>query len=183
MSDIRPPEPEVHADQLPIAAPTYRKVGEGEAVLPTQHVTEPPREAGEMHFIRRPVWEGLERCVTRLREPDPFYSSWTSFCLGLGFSALVGFFTVLTTSSQATPHTAALELLGGLAVVTFFLAWMIHRIELRERRNRVSQVSALEEEMEACRRYMVADEIQREGVPVTLPSPVGTSASDLRSGR
>lgn len=125
--------------------------------LPQQQVTEPPSEAGELHYIRRPAWESLERCVARLRESDSFNASWASAAAGVSVTAVIGFLTVLTTSSHNQPHSVALTFLGLLAVMAAVVAMIAYQLEKRTRESRVSHLGALKEEMAAAKRYMVKD--------------------------
>jgi len=117
--------------------------------------TEPPLPEYQAHWwIRRMDWEALKRCVARLREGDTFHASWTSGLAGASVSAAIGFVTVLFTSSHRTPHSAALELLGLIVVFSALGALFMYRSEKRDRRNRVSHLDALKEEMGAMEHYM-----------------------------
>jgi ABC-type Fe3+-siderophore transport system permease subunit len=110
-----------------------------------------------MHFIRRPQWESLERCVERVKEADTFNASWVSGAIGVSVTAVIGFVTVLLTSSHKEPHSVGLTFLALLAVAGAAVAIIVYKIEDKARKLRVSHLDALKEEMAAAKHYMVDD--------------------------
>ena len=121
--------------------------------LPQQSVTQPPPEAGEMHYIRRSQWEALERCVGRVKEEDTFNASLASVFGGASIAALISFITV----ASASPHAFTLAFLGIITVLAGIMTGVVYYVEKRARENRVSHLDALREEMDAAKHYMVDD--------------------------
>jgi hypothetical protein len=124
--------------------------------IPSPYFEPASPESAAYRSLRRMDWESLQRCVDRLREGDTFNASWTSGLIGVAATALIGLVTILLTSSS--PPTNALIVLGTLTVMATLSAFLVFKVEERSRKERVSHLDALKEEMAAMERYMTSPE-------------------------
>lgn len=133
-------------DQTPTITPQYQ-LAPG---MPQPYI-EPPSPQSQAHrWIRRMDWESLNRCVDRIKEGDTFNASWTSALGGVSAASLIGLVTVGFTTASGY----ALFFLGVIAVMSALTAVLIFKVEARGRKERVSHLDALKEEMAAMEKYM-----------------------------
>ena len=128
--------------------------------LPWAYQSKPESQAHM--WVRYPAWEVLERCVDALSEGDTFNASWVSLCAGVSATALLTLIPVLLIPGHKTLQTVVIALLITVTVIAAAVAFLIWKIDQREKAHSTSRLQSLKTEMAAIERYS-ANNLPDEG--------------------